>query len=209
MKSSGEQVIRILFMLGCVVATLLVGLLLLTLMRPSLRLWPTPGAGSWQSYLFWPLFRSLNVLCFVIAALTYGPDVLALAAWLRVVAIGLLVVSVAFFVHSFFLLGRDNSYGAQDGLVTTGIYRWTRNPQNATLIVVYACLAVAANSAATYILCAAMILAYVLMVFAEEPWLAATYGETYRDYCARVPRFFSWRRAAVKIACAVSGRWSC
>jgi protein-S-isoprenylcysteine O-methyltransferase Ste14 len=201
-------VTTVLFLLGCVVATVLVGLLSLTLLRPSLRIWPTPGAGSWQSYVFWPLFRSLNVLCFLVAALTYGRDFLALPVWLRVVAIALLVVSVAFFIHSFFLLGRDNSYGAQDGLVTTGIYRWTRNPQNATLIVVHACLAVAANSAPTYILCAAMIVAYVLMVLAEEPWLAATYGETYRAYCERVPRFFSWRRAAVKVASGMSRRRS-
>src|SRR5262245_66618375 len=133
-------------MLGCVVATVLVGLLLLTLLRPSLRIWPTPGAGSWQRYVVWPLFRTLNVLCFVVAALTYDLDFIALPAWLRVVAIALLLVSLAFFVQAFFLLGRDNSYGAQVGLVTTGIYRWTRNPQNATLIVVYASLAVAANS---------------------------------------------------------------
>jgi protein-S-isoprenylcysteine O-methyltransferase Ste14 len=202
-------VTTVVFMLGCVVATVLVGLLSLTLLRPKLRIWPTPGAGSWQSYVFWPLFRSLNVLCFVVAALPYGLNFLALPAWLRVVAIALLVLSVAFFVHSFFLLGRGNSYGAQDGLVTTGIYRWTRNPQNATLIVVYACLAVAADSAPAYILCAAMIVAYVLMVFAEEPWLAATYGETYRLYCERVPRFFSWRRAALKAASGTSRRRSC
>jgi protein-S-isoprenylcysteine O-methyltransferase Ste14 len=196
-------------MLGSVVATVLVGLLLLTLRRPNLRIWPTPGKGSWQSYVFWPLFRSLNVLCFVVSALTYPGDFLALPAWLRVLALALLVVSVAFFVHAFFLLGRDNSYGAQDGLVTTGIYRWTRNPQNATLIVVYACLAVAANSAPTYILCAAMILAYVLMVFAEEPWLAATYGEPYRAYCKRVPRFFNWRQAALRVAAGMSRRRLC
>jgi protein-S-isoprenylcysteine O-methyltransferase Ste14 len=82
-------------------------------------------------------------------------------------------------------------------LVTDGIYRWTRNPQNAMLIVVYGCLAFAADSAPTYLLCAAMMAVYVLMVLAEEPWLEAAYGEPYRRYCNDVPRFFNWRRAAV------------
>ena len=95
------------------------------------------------------------------------------------------------------MLGRDNSYGAQDGLVTGGIYRWTRNPQNAMLVVVYACLAFAVDGAATYLLCAAMMAVYILMVLVEEPWLEAIYGERYRRYCARVPRFFNWRRAAI------------
>ena len=40
-----------------------------------------------------------------------------------------------------------------------------------------------------------MIVAYVLMVLAEEPWLEGIYGDAYRRYCAEVPRFFNWRRA--------------
>ena len=117
--------------------------------------------------------------------------------WSRLLAFALLAVSIALFIYSFRVLGRDNSYGAQDGLVTGGIYRWTRNPQNAMLIVVYGCLAFAADSAPTYVLCAAMMAVYALMVLAEEPWLEAAYGEPYRRYCSRVPRFFNWRRAAV------------
>ena len=44
-----------------------------------------------------------------------------------------------------------------------------------------------------------MMAVYVLMVVAEEPWLAAAYGESYRRYCRRVPRFFNWRRAAALV----------
>ena len=116
---------------------------------------------------------------------------------LRLLAFALLAGSLALFIYSFRVLGRDNSYGAQQGLVTGGIYRWTRNPQNAMLVVVYACLAVAADSGPTYLLCAAMMAVYILMVLLEEPWLAGVYGEPYRRYCRRVPRFFNWRRAAI------------
>ena len=196
-----------LFMIGATVAAVLLGLLLLTLLFPPLRIWPTPGPGSWQGYVFWPLFRSLNVLCFALA-IADRTDFLGLPLWLRLAAFALLAVSIALFVYSFRVLGRDNSYGAQDGLVTGGIYRWTRNPQNAMLIVVYACLALAADSASAYLLCAAMMAVYALMVLAEEPWLEAAYGEPYRRYCSRVPRFFNGRRAmalargdAARLAC--------
>jgi protein-S-isoprenylcysteine O-methyltransferase Ste14 len=67
------------------------------------------------------------------------------------------------------------------------------------LIVVYACLALAADNGSTYVLCAAMMAVYALMVLAEEPWLETVYGESYRRYCRRVPRFFNWRRAAVLV----------
>ncbi len=184
----------VVFLIGAVVAAVLLSLLVATLYVKELRIWPTPGVGTWQSYVFWPLFRGLNVLCFAAAILDRAP-VLGLPAWLRVIAFALLAASIALFLYSFQILGRDNSYGAQDGLVTGGIYRWSRNPQNAMLIVVYGCLAFAADSAGAYLLCAAMMAVYALMVLAEEPWLAAAYGEAYRRYCAEVPRFFNWRRA--------------
>lgn len=180
--------------IGLAVAGMLLCLLLLTLLGSTFRIWPTPGPGTWQSYVFWPLFRSLNVLCFVVAVLDRA-GYLGLPIWLRTAAFAALVTSTALFIYAFRVLGRDNSYGARDGLVTGGIYRWSRNPQNAMLIVVYGCLALAADGGATFLLCAAMMAVYALMVLCEESWLEGVYGAPYRSYCRRVPRFFNWRRA--------------
>ncbi len=187
-----------LFAIGSGVAVGLVGSLIATLYFTKFRLWPTPGAGTWQSYLFWSLFRSLNVLCFAVA-IADRTAFHGLHWSVRLLAFGLLAVSLALFIYAFRVLGRDKSYCAADGLVTSGIYKWSRNPQNALLMVVYACLALAADGARAYVLCAAMIAAYGLMVRAEEPWLEAAYGAAYKRYCRRVPRFFNWRRAWVYV----------
>jgi protein-S-isoprenylcysteine O-methyltransferase Ste14 len=199
--------VSLVFGLGAVVATALLAALVLSLAVPRQRIWPTPGDGSWQGYVWWPLFRGLNGLTVVSALLTLWErtPVLGLSTVLRVLALAALGGSVALFMYAFRVLGRDNSYCAADGLVTGGIYRWTRNPQNAMLIVVYGCLAIAADSRPTYVLCAAMMAVYALMVLCEEPWLAAHYGDAYRRYCRRVPRFFHWRRAWVT-ARAVANR---
>ncbi len=193
--------------IGSVTAAVLLSLLLLSLLGGTLRIWPTPGPGSWQSYVFWPLFRGLNVLCVVMAALDTA-GYLGLPDWLRGVALAAVIASTALFVYAFRVLGRDNSYGASDGLVTGGIYRWSRNPQNAMLIVVYGCLAVATDGGATYLLCAAMMAVYALMVLCEEPWLEKVYGAPYRLYCRRVPRFFNWGRALTQLRIAVKRRGS-
>jgi protein-S-isoprenylcysteine O-methyltransferase Ste14 len=179
---------------GLAVAGVLLALLLTTVLSKNFRIWPTPGEGTWQSYVFWPLFRGLNVLCFVMAVLDTA-GYFGLPTWLRAIALAALVASTTLFIYAFRVLGRDNSYGAQDGLVTGGIYRWSRNPQNAMLIVVYGALALAADSGPTYVLCAAMMAVYYLMILAEEPWLAGVYGEPYRRYCREVPRLFNWRLA--------------
>ena len=133
------------FAIGAVVAVVLLGLLVATLLAPPFRIWPTPGEKTWQSYVFWPLFRGLNALCFAAAITDQPAGWLGLPFWLRILASIVLAGSIALFVYSFRMLGRDNSYGAQDGLVTSGIYQWSRNPQNAMLVVVYAALAVAAD----------------------------------------------------------------
>jgi protein-S-isoprenylcysteine O-methyltransferase Ste14 len=183
------------FGIGAAVAAILLGLLLLTLVIRPLRIWPTRGDGSWQSYVFWPLFRGLNVLCFAMALADRSGRFLGLSTWMRGLVVAFLAASIASFIYAFRKLGRDNSYGGQDGLVTGGIYRWSRNPQNAMLIVVYGCLAVVADSGRTYVLCAGMMAVYFIMVLAEEPWLRSAYGAAYQRYCAVVPRFFNWRRA--------------
>ncbi len=180
--------------IGIVVAVALVALLLATLARPALRIWPTPGEKTWQSYVFWPLFRGLNVLAVLAAVATWPGGALGLPMWLRALAGLALAASVAIFVNAFRVLGRDNSYGATDGLVTAGIYQWSRNPQNAMLIVVYGALAIAADSGPVYALAGATMLVYWLMILLEEPWLGAQYGDAYRRYCASVPRLFNWRR---------------
>jgi len=168
-------------------------LLVATLVSSSFRLWPTPGPKTWQSYVFWPLFRSLNILC-VVAAVVDREPLLGLPLWARVLAFAVLLAAVGLFAYSFRVLGRDNSYCATDGLVTHGIYQWSRNPQNAMLIVFYIALGFAADSTTAFVLCAAMAAAYHLMVLAEEPWLEGIYGEPYRAYCRAVPRYFNWRR---------------
>lgn len=189
---------NIVFAIGLAVGGVLVTVLLATLVRPALRVWPTPGEKTWQSYLFWPLFRGLNVLTFLAAATTWPGGALGLPLWLRAFAALVLAGSVAVFVYAFRMLGRDNSYGATEGLVTAGIYQWSRNPQNAMLIVVYGTLAVAADSGPVFVLASATMLVYWLMILLEEPWLNARYGEPYRSYCASVPRLFNWRRLFVR-----------
>jgi protein-S-isoprenylcysteine O-methyltransferase Ste14 len=182
-----------LFALGAIGGTTLLALLVITLVHRPLRIWPTPGPGAWQNYVFWPLFRGLNIACFAVAGFDRSAA-LGVPLWLRVLAALVLIGAVGLFVYSFLRLGRDNSYGATDGLVTSGIYQWTRNPQNAMLMVVYGSLAFAADSGRVALLCAVMVAVYGVMVLAEEPWLDAAYGAAYRTYCARVPRFFNWRR---------------
>jgi protein-S-isoprenylcysteine O-methyltransferase Ste14 len=78
-------------------------------------------------------------------------------------------------------------------LVTTGLYRYTRNPMYVavTLMLGGWAWAFAHRGLAVYALC--MAIAFELrVVFGEEPWLARTHGAAWQSYAARVPRWL-WR----------------
>lgn len=184
------------FAVGVVAAVALIPLLLLTIVDPDSRIWPTPGPGSWQGYVFWPLFRSLNVLPFLLAVLD-REQLLGLPAAIRLIALAACGGAGLFYIYSILVLGRSNTYCGREGLVARGVYRWTRNPQYAAAIPMFATLAVAADSAPTYVISAAVIAVYWLMTLAEESWLEGVYDEEYVRYCRRVPRFFNWRRGLV------------
>lgn len=177
------------FAAGLVVGATLDLLLLRTILAPPFRIWPAPEPGSWQSLTFWGLFRGGMILTFIVAVLDWNSTLLL--DWTRfIVGVPLGLTGLAITVCGYFNLGLGNTYCGSDGLVSHGLYRYSRNPQYAASIVGLVGLSIGANSVLTIVLSAVMIGAYVLMSLVEEDWLKQLYGATYREYCARTARFF-------------------
>lgn len=178
---------------GIVAGVTLSGLLAWTIFHEELKFWPTPGEGSWQSRVFWILFRTLNVSTLALGFLDWQHwEGFSLE---RGIGGSLALASGALYGWACYVLGRRNLYCGRAGLVTGGIYSWTRNPQYAAAIPAYLGLAVASSSAAVLGLAALLTLVFLLMAVAEERWLEAAYGAEYRSYRSQVARFYNWRRA--------------
>ena len=77
----------------------------------------------------------------------------------------------------------------RDGFVSSGPYRFTRNPQYLGDIVCFIGVSVIANSLLLWITHLLITLVFVVVPLAEEPWLEEQYGEKYREYRGRVRRF--------------------
>ena len=76
-------------------------------------------------------------------------------------------------------------------LVTTGIHGWSRNPIYVGMFLVYCGIGTAVRSPSILIL--ALPLAIIIrygVVAREEAYLERRFGDTYRDYMARVRRWF-------------------
>lgn len=182
------DVTQFVFAAGLIAGITLDLLLLRTLTAPPFRMWPTPVFGGWQSLTFWSLFRGAWLATFVTAALDWNST--PLLDWTRFIpGLPLGLIGLGITICGYFNLGLGNTYCRSDGLVTGGLYRFSRNPQYTASIVGLIGLSIGANSVFTIILAGVMIAANVLMAMIEESWLTKLYGAPYRDYCMQTARF--------------------
>ena len=84
-------------------------------------------------------------------------------------------------------------------LVTSGPYRYSRNPMYVGVSLLLLGWSVAFRSSGLLLYACIVMLAFHLRVIvSEEPWLARKHGRTWNGYVAKVPRwFFPSRRAVV------------
>jgi protein-S-isoprenylcysteine O-methyltransferase Ste14 len=83
-----------------------------------------------------------------------------------------------------------------DRLITTGVYRYSRNPQMLGSILVISAAAVAGRSAATLVLAGVLTVAQGIWLPVEERILERRFGEAYTRYRRRTARFLGLPRDA-------------
>ena len=99
-------------------------------------------------------------------------------------------------VREFYVAGKGTlaPWSPPRHLVTTGIYRHSRNPMYVAVLLMLAGWAISYWSLPLALYTALMALVFHLrIVWGEEPWLARTHGEQWNGYRARVPRWLPLR----------------
>lgn len=187
-----EMLGYIVFAVALAAGAALALVLALSLFRRDLGIWPPPHKGSWQFHLSFGLFRVFCGATVLHALFDWGS--LGWDHWSRL-AIGLPVMLAGAYVtvRGYLWLGLDNTYCEADGLVTGGLYEYSRNPQYVASVIATLGLALTANSWTTLLLAGALFGLYTLFALNEEPWLREGYGEDYDRYAEKTPRFLDER----------------
>lgn len=140
------------------------------------------------------LFLAALVLGFVLDRLLslpfpdIGPINWIIASFLMLIGLALMTAGIRNFSRAGTPVPTNQPTSA---LMTTGIYGWTRNPIYLGMFVLYGGIGMAARSQSILILMLplAIIIRYGV-VAREEAYLERRFGVSYRDYKARVGRWF-------------------
>jgi protein-S-isoprenylcysteine O-methyltransferase Ste14 len=116
------------------------------------------------------------------------------AGWVPVAGLALYVVGLVATLWAQLAMGNSWRVGvdanARTALIATGPFRWVRNPIYTAMIVALLGLALLAPNIVSWLALVALVAGLQVHVrLVEEPYLARTHGERYRQYAARTGRF--------------------
>jgi protein-S-isoprenylcysteine O-methyltransferase Ste14 len=111
---------------------------------------------------------------------------------------GLIVfaVSVFFSVKALF----DIAFAPVDKPITQGIYKFSRHPMYFSGFLMFTSVGISCASWVVLLLAVVWIVFWRIVVPAEERLLVVKYGESYRDYMARTPRWIGIPKSSVIIS---------
>ena len=163
--------------------------LVISILSPLHRVWPTPGWKGWQFWFVWALILFVFVALGVLALLDWNSFIVP--DWLRyVVGLPLFAGGLLLAFSGVGRLGAYNSAGLKGKLTTPGLYRYSRNPQYLGDAAGLIGLVLFSNASLVTLPGLFGALLFILWPFTEEPWLRARFGADYERYCEQVPRFF-------------------
>ncbi len=155
---------------------------------PDKRIWPPPQKHSWQHMLTWACFYSVFALNTVLFVLDWNSWIFS--NQLRIiVGVPLALIGGLLVGWGVATLGVRNTSGLKERFVSSGPYRFTRNPQYLGDMILFFGLSVIANSLFLWVTHALLILVFAAAPLAEEPWLEDQYGDAYKEYRRGTSRF--------------------
>lgn len=179
------------FGIGVLAAVVVTVALLGDVVSGTHRLWP-PDEETLTTRAYLVCSRTLLLSILVTAILDWNRGSLFRAP-AAIIGVCLAVGGFGMAAKAGVDLGEELTKGEVAQLRTSGLYRYTRNPQNVGLGLTFGGTALATNSLLVVVLAAGGMVWLLLMTLLEEPWLEEQYGEAYAEYCRRTPRFLGVR----------------
>ena len=182
------MMVTLLTSIGIVIAFGTLAAIVWSIVCPDRRLWPPKKYTALTPILVWvPTFTLFGTMI-VVGVMEWGSWTIpaSIRYGLGGALIGLGNLGVWSEVMKF---GVDQTGGASGVLRTGGLYRYSRNPQYVSDIMIVLGWVMMSASPSAFVIGLVSVTVLIVAPFAEEPWLRRTYGEQYADYATKVRRF--------------------
>lgn len=189
-----NEITLILFWATLALELIYLALFILTIKLPNFRFWPPPRPRSWQFFTAWFIASIVVANGLFLGLLDFDSLILPHLKQRLPFAIGFIVLGSAIGGWAWSTFGLSNTIGVAYKLITRGPYQYSRNPQYIADSLGAIGYMIFTNSWMVWIVGWLGILLNYLAPYTEESWLEERYGEEYRQYKRRVPRFVGCRR---------------
>jgi protein-S-isoprenylcysteine O-methyltransferase Ste14 len=183
-----------LFLTAILLELIYLGLFLLTIRLPGFRFWPPPSARSWQFFATWLIAGVVAVEFFFVGLLDYDSAFLPSLQSRLPFALLCMIVGMSIGTWAGAVFGFQSTLGLGKWLITRGPYQYSRNPQYIGDSLLALGYMIVTNSWMVGLIGLLGVILNLLAPLTEEPWLENRFGDPYREYKRRVPRFVGRRR---------------
>jgi len=179
------EINQIIFYTGLTSSTLLLGLMTATVYSRKFRFWP-PGKRNRKRITYW-ILSTANMV-----SLTYmtvkGLQNFSITIN-SVISITAIIGGILVTLKAIKQLSLKQTSGLDKDFVDEGLYRYSRNPQVLGNLITLLGIVALLRSLRPVLVSSITGLWLIMMVFSEELWLDQEYGDEYREYWRKVPRF--------------------
>lgn len=151
-------------------------------------IWPPPEGKPNRLYWIIFIFYSLVIGSVWLCVLEWRNTLFG-SVWIRDSGLILLLTGLGLYIWCRRYMSKKVEFGGKDHLITQGPYQYTRNPLYIADTFIFLGFALISNSLLVMILMVVLITTLLLLPFIEEAWLLEQYGEQYKNYMKKVPRY--------------------
>jgi len=172
------------FYAGAIIGLGLIAGLIIDLKIAKINFWPITKASFLGifSLTFWHVFYVLTLAVLIITLISEAE--FSISTWLGLI---MFIAGFSFTLWAVVVLNFKETMGVKGEFCSRGPYRVCRNPQSTGIIVQFLGAILMTYSGYVTILTILHITVLLLLIFAEEPWLAEHYGKEYEEYKKEVP----------------------
>jgi protein-S-isoprenylcysteine O-methyltransferase Ste14 len=184
--------ISFIFFFTALTGELLVILILIAgILNSKNRIWPPTAEHPRGKWIMSGIFLLISFTLILLGVTDWTQAIFP--GWMRLMGAVIWLFGLSLSFRAMDMIGKQATFGLVNKLIERGPYRYSRNPQYLGFMISLVGWGIFISSIPLMIACGGAIIPLLIVPYLEETWLEEHYGDIYRTYKYRVPRWFNFK----------------